>query len=66
MSLSVQEANAYVACSHYSLDDLRQAWRYWKAEGDVDAFEAFIRRCIAESSNGRIRQSIAADRRMAA
>ena len=63
--MSVQEANAYVACSHYSLDDLRFAWRYWKNEGDVDGFEAFIRRCIAESSNGRIRQSIAT-RRLAA
>ena len=64
--MSVQEANAYVACSHYSLDDLRFAWRYWKNEGDVDGFEAFIRRCIAESSNARIRRSIEQGRRMAA
>ena len=66
MSLNVEETNAFVACSHYSLDDLRQAWRYWKAEGDVDAFEAYIRRRIACSANSRIRQSLASDRRMAA
>ena len=66
MSLNVEEANAFVACSHYSLDDLRQAWRYWKAEGDVDAFETYIRRRIDCSSNTRIRQSLASDRRMAA
>ena len=66
MSLSVEEANAFVACSHYSLDDLRQAWRYWKNEGDVDGFEAFVRRRIAESSNARIRSSIEQGRRMAA
>ena len=66
MSLSVEEANAFVACSHYSLDDLRQAWRYWKNEGDVDGFEAFVRRRIAESSNSRIRRSIEQGRRMAA
>ena len=66
MSLSVQEANAFVACSHYSLDDLRQAWRYWKNEGDVDGFEEFVRRRIAESSNARIRRSIEQGRRMAA
>ena len=65
MSLNVEEANAFVACSHYSLDDLRQAWRYWKAEGDVDAFEAYIRRRIDCSSNTRISQSLASDRRMA-
>ena len=66
MSLSVEEANAFVACSHYSLDDLRQAWRYWKNEGDVDGFEAYIRSRIAESSNARIRSSIEQGRRMAA
>ena len=66
MSLNVQEANAFVACSHYSLDDLRQAWRYWKAEGDVDGFEAYVRRRIAESSNARIHQSIEQGRRLAA
>ena len=66
MSLSVEEANAFVACSHYSLDDLRQAWRYWKNEGDVDGFEAYIRSRIAESSNTRIRRSIEQGRRMAA
>ena len=66
MSLSVQEANAFVACSHYSLDDLRQAWRYWKNEGDVDGFEEFVRRRIAESSNARIRRSIEQGRRLAA
>ena len=66
MSLNVEEANAFVACSHYSLDDLRQAWRYWKNEGDVDGFEEFVRRRIAESSNARIRRSIEQGRRMAA
>ena len=66
MSLNVDEANAFVACSHYSLDDLRQAWRYWKAEGDADGFEPSIRRRIACSANSRIRQSLASDRRMAA
>ena len=66
MSLNVEEANAFVACSHYSLDDLRQAWRYWKNEGDVDGFEAYIRSRIAESSNARIRRSIESERRMAA
>ena len=66
MSLNVEEANAFVACSHYSLDDLRQVWRYWKAEGDVDGFESYIRRRIACSANSRIRQSLASDRRMAA
>ena len=66
MSLSVEEANAFVACSHYSLDDLRQAWRYWKDEGDVDGFEAYIRSRIAESSNARIRRSIEQGRRKAA
>ena len=66
MSLNVEEANAFVACSHYSLDDLRQAWRYWKNEGDVDGFEAYIRSRIAESSNARIRRSIEQCRRMAA
>ena len=66
MSLNVEEANAFIACSHYSLDDLRQAWRYWKAEGDVDGFESYIRRRIACSANSRIRQSLASDRRMAA
>ena len=66
MSLSVQEANAFVACSHYSLDDLRQAWRYWKAEGDVDAFEAYIQRRIDESSDSSIRQSLSSGRGMAA
>ena len=66
MSLNVDEANAFVACSYYSLDDLRQAWRYWKAEGDVVGFESYIRRRIACSANSRIRQSLASDRRMAA
>ena len=66
MSLNVQEANAFVACSHYSLDDLRQAWRYWKDEGDVDGFEAYIRSRIAESSNASIHRSIEQGRRMAA
>ena len=66
MSLNVDEANAFVACSYYSLDDLRQAWRYWKAEGDVDGFESYIRRRIACSANSRIRQTLASDRRMAA
>ena len=66
MSLNVDEANAFVACSHYSLDDLRQAWRYWKAEGDVDGFESYIRRRIACSANSRIRKTLASDRRMAA
>ena len=61
MSLNVEEANAFVACSHYSLDDLRQAWRYWKAEGAVDGFEAYIRRRIDGSTNERIRQNLAAD-----
>ena len=61
MSLGVEEANAFVSCSHYSLDDLRQAWRYWKAEGDVDGFEAYIRRRIDGSANARIRQSLSAD-----
>ena len=61
MSLNVEEANAFVACSHYSLDDLRQAWRYWKAEGDVDGFESYIRRRIDGSANARIRQSLSAD-----
>ena len=60
-ALTKDEANAFVACSHYSLDDLRQAWRYWKAEGDVDAFEAYIRSRIDGSANARIRQSLAAD-----
>ena len=66
MSLNVEEANAFVACSYYSLDDLRQAWRYWKAEGDVDGFESYIRRRIACSANSNIRQTLASDRRMAA
>ena len=66
MSLNVDEANAFVACSYYSLDDLRQAWRYWKAEGDVDGFESYILRRIACSANSRIRQSLASDRRTAA
>ena len=66
MSLNVDEANAFVACSYYSLDDLRQAWRYWKAEGDVDGFESYIRRRIACSANSHIRKTLASDRRMAA
>jgi len=66
MSLNVQEANAFVACSHYSLDDLRQAWRYWKTEGDVDGFESYIRSRIANSSNHHIHQSIEQGRRLAA
>ena len=66
MSLNVEEANAFVACSHYSLDDLRFAWKYWRDAGDQAGFEAYVRRRIAESSNSRIRKSLASDRRMAA
>ena len=66
MSLNVQEANAFVACSHYSLDDVRFAWKYWKKEGDVDGFEEYVKRRISESSNARIRQSINSSRRLAA
>ena len=66
MSLNVEEANAFVACSHYSLDDLRFAWKYWRDAGDVEGFEAMVRRRIAESSNARIRRSIEQGRRMAA
>ena len=66
MSLDRDEANAFVACSFYSLDDLRFAWKYWRDAGDVEGFEAMVRRRIENSSNARIRRSIEQCRRMAA
>ena len=65
-ALTKDEAEAFVACSYYSLDDLRFAWKYWRDAGDQAGFEAFVRRRIAESSNARIRRSIEQGRRMAA
>jgi len=59
MSLNVQEANSFVSCSYYSLDDVRAAWKFWREADDVDGFEAYVRYRIAESSNARIRSSLA-------
>ena len=65
-TLTKKEAEAFTRVSEYSLEDVRFAWKYWRDAGDQAGFEAFVRRRIAESSNSRIRQSLASDRRMAA
>ena len=65
-TLTKNDAEAFTRVSEYSLEDVRFAWKYWRKAGDQEGFESYIRRRIDCSSNTRISQSLASDRRMAA